>query len=214
MSEGRKHIETPGYRGPERRKNLPTMELWQENIKALNQCQVSNCQMRYALTSEELAFLMRFEDAIPHGHLHFVFPEIDRQTLVSEGWVKFVLTLSINDTGRLAVHIRGRYERDSVPLDVSVEFTRDIGTGVGVESDSVSFIDARDESRVDATLAQILDVRLKSGDRKYARKDDDVSSISVEGMINVLARYFKDSAVRRRILPQPPAPNPPAAANP
>jgi hypothetical protein len=210
MSEGRKQIETPGYTGPERRKNLPTMELWQENIKALNRCQVSNCQMRYALTAEELAFLMRFEDQIPIGHLHFVFPEIDREKLVAEGWNKFVLTLSINDEGKLSVHIRGRYERDGVPLDVSVEFTRDIGTGVGVENDTVSFIDARDESRVDASLAEIIEVRLKSGDRKYARKDDEVSSVSVEGMVNIIARYLKDSAVRRRILPQPTTPqNPP-----
>jgi hypothetical protein len=210
MSDGKKQIQTPGYTGPERRKNLPTMELWQENIKALNQCEVGNCQMRYALTPEELTFLMRFEDEIPVGHLHFVFPEIDRSSLVSQGWARFVLTLGISVEGELSVEIRGHYTRDNVPLDVRAKFVRDIGAGVGIATDEVSFIDKRDSSEHPTTLEAIMGEKLKSGDLKYARKDDDVRSVSVEGMVAILSRFFKDSAVRRRILPQSSSPSPAA----
>ncbi|MCD6499165.1 MAG: hypothetical protein J7M25_12815 [Deltaproteobacteria bacterium] len=189
------------YTGPDRRKNLPTMELWQENIRALNQCSLSNCQMRYALTSDELTFLVRFENEIPVGRLNFVFPDVDKDRLVGDGWKRFVLTVSITDEGRLSVDLWGRYERDSVPLDIKGKFVRDIGLGIGVAEDVVSFVDTRNGTTEDNTLQQILDTKLKSGEPKYARKDDSVSSISVEGMIAVLTRYFKDSAVRRRVLP-------------
>jgi len=188
------------YAGPDRRKNLPTMELWQENIRALSQCNLSNCQMRYALTADELTFLVRFENEIPVGRLNFVFPDVDKDRLVGDGWKRFVLTVSITDEGRLSVDLWGRYERDGVPLDIKGKFVRDIGLGIGVAEDVVSFVDSRDGSTEESTLQHILDTKLKSGESKYARKDDSVSSISVEGMIAVLTRYFKDSAVRRRVL--------------
>ena len=195
------HISTKGYDGPDRRKNLPTMELWQENIRALNQLDLSNCQMRYALTEDGLVFLLRFEDQVPVGHLHFVFPAIDKDTRVRSGWRKFVLTLSITDEGRLSIDMWGRFEKDTVPLDVKTLFVRDLGLGVGLAEDKVTFTDARDGTVVESTLAEILDAKLKSGEPKYARKDDNVRDVSVEGIVAILTRYFKDSAVRRRILP-------------
>ncbi len=196
-----KHISTKEYSGPDRRKNLPTMELWQENIRALNQLDLSNCQMRYALTEDGLVFLLRFENDVPVGRLHFVFPEIDKDNLVRSGWRKFVLTLSITDEGRLSIDMWGRFEKDSVPLDVKTLFVRDLGLGVGLAEDKVSFTDTRDGTVVDSTLAEILEAKLKSGEPKYARKDDNVRDVSVEGIVAILTRYFKDSAVRRRILP-------------
>lgn len=187
------------YTGPERRKNLPTLELWQENIRALNQSELSNCQMRYALTGDELTFIMRFENQVPTGRLNFLFPELDRKRMASDGWIKFILTLSFSDDGRLSVEMRGRYERDSVPLDIKVNFVRDIGLGVGIAQDEVSYSDARDGYSENSSISEIIEATMKSGERKYARKDDDVRQISVEGMIAVLTRYMKDSAVRRRI---------------
>lgn len=197
-----KQIKTPNYSGPDRRKNLPTMDLWQENIKALNQCQVSKCQMRYALTAEELTFLMRFENEIPVGRLNFLFPAIEREMLISQGWEKFILTLGVSDEGNLSVEIRGHYKRDGVPLDTRVRFVRDLGVGVGIAEEEATFTDRRDGSEHPSSISAILDTKLKSGERKYARKDDDVKTLSVEGMVAVLCRYLKDSAVRRRVLPK------------
>ncbi len=194
-------IRTKNYTGPDRRKNLPTLELWQENIKALNQLNLYSCRMRYAMTPDGITFLLRFEDQIPVGALQFVFPDVDRDRLVKEGWVRFVLTLTVTVEGTLAVDLWGRYERDTVPLDVKVAFVRDIGLGVGVGTDEVTFTDARDGTVVASSFKEIIEARLKTGEPKYARKDDRVHDISVEGMVAVLTRYLKDSAVRRRVLP-------------
>lgn len=192
------------YSGPERRKNLPTLELWQENIRALNQNNISNCQMRYAVTPDSLTFIMRFENEVPVGQLDFFFPEVESKKVISDGWARFVLTVTVSDEGRLSVDIWGRYERDSVPLDVKVVFVRDIGMGVGIASDEISFTDARDSSSETTSFATVIDTKMRSGDRKFARKDDDVRQVSVEGMIAILARYLKDSAVRRRVKPSGP----------
>jgi hypothetical protein len=189
------------YSGPERRKNLPTMELWQENIRALNQNSLRSCQMRYAVTRDKVTFIMRFEDEVPVGRVNFVFPVLDERALVADGWSRFVLTVSISDAGRLAVEMWGRYERNNVPLDVKAVFVRDIGLGVGIAADEISFTDARDGSTETTSLAAVVDAKMRSGERKYARKGDDVRQVSVESIIGILTRYMKDSAVRRRVMP-------------
>lgn len=190
------------YGGPDRRRNLPTMELWQENIKALNEAHLTNCQMRYALAEGSLAFYVRFENEVPVGKLNIVFPEVDKQILAGEGWAKFVLTVTINDEGRLAIDAWGRYERDAVPLDVKVEFVRDIGLGVGIGTDVVQATDARNGESVESTLHDIIDTTLKDGERRYSRKDDEVTTVSVEGMIAIINRYLRQHATARKVLPR------------
>lgn len=188
------------YRGPERRSQLPTMELWQENIKSLNSNSLTNCQMRYALSGGDLTFLVRFENEIPVGKLDLVFPEMEHGALLSEGWQKFVLTIFINDEGQLRIEMRGRYERDEVPLDIKLEFTRDIGMGVGIDIDRILMTDTRNGESGETSMADIIDERLKDGERRYARKDDEVTSVSVEGMVAILARFLKQFSISRRVL--------------
>jgi|AMFO01.1.fsa_nt_gi hypothetical protein len=195
-------IETPSYTGPDRRKHLPTMELWQENIKALNQAGLTNCQMRYALNEGAITFIVRFENDIPTGSFDFTFPELDKTALTEAGWEKFVLTILVNDEGKLNIQMWGHYARDEVPLDVRMTFERDIGLGVGVLADEVLATDERTAETVKTTFADLLAERLKDGEPRYARKDDDVSNISVEGMISILGRYLKQLAVSRRVLPR------------
>jgi hypothetical protein len=190
------------YGGQDRRKNLPTMELWQENIKALNEAHLTNCQMRYALAEDSLAFFVRFENEVPVGKLNIIFPEVDKRILAGEGWAKFVLTVTINDEGRLAIDAWGRYERDQVPLDVKVEFVRDIGLGVGIGTDLVQVTDARNGEVTETTLREIIDETLKDGERRYSRKEDDVTTVSVEGMIAISSRFLKQLAIRRKVLPK------------
>jgi hypothetical protein len=176
------------------------MELWQENIKSLNANNLTNCQMRYILSGGDLTFLVRFENEIPVGRLDLVFPEMDHGVLIAEGWQKFVLTIFINDEGQLKVELRGNYERDGVPLDVKLEFARDIGMGVGIETDRIIMTDTRNGESGETSMAEIIDERLKDGERRYSRREDTVTTISVEGMVAVLARFFKQFAVSRRVL--------------
>jgi hypothetical protein len=190
----------PSYGGPERRRNLPTLELWQENIKALNAAGLTNCQMRYALAGGNLSFFVRFENEVPVGKLNLIFPEVDHSLLTGEGWSKFVLTVTINDEGRLVIDVWGRYERDQVPLDVKVVFIRDIGLGVGIGTDQIQATDVRTGELVEDSMRSIIDEKLKDGERKYSRKDDDVTSVSIEGMIAIANRYLKQLAARRRVL--------------
>lgn len=192
----------PGYAGPERRRQLATMELWQENIKALNQGGLTNCQMRYALNDDQITFIVRFENEVPSGHFDLVFPELDPETLRGEGWRKLVLTITISDEGRMALELWGRYEREEVPLDVKVIFERDVGLGVGIAKDLIDVTDARTAEIVKSSLQEIIGETMKDGERRYARKGDEVGTISVEGMVAVLNRYLKQIAVSRRLLPR------------
>ena len=195
-------IDTPEYKGPDRRKHLATMELWQENIKALNQGNLTNCQMRYALSEGAITFIVRFENEIPMGNFNFSFPEFDQANLTEAGWTKFVLTITINDEGKLAIEMWGRYERDEVPLDIKMMFERDIGLGVGIAKDTITATDDRNAETIDATFQDVIDEKMKDGEPRYARKDDDVQNVSVEGMIAILGRYLKQLAVSRRMLPR------------
>jgi hypothetical protein len=190
----------PSYGGPERRKNLPTLELWQENIKALNAAGLTNCQMRYALSGGNLSFFVRFENEVPVGKLNIIFPEVDHRILTGEGWAKFVLTVTINDEGRLVIETSGRYERDQVPLDVKILFERDIGLGVGIGTDQIQATDARNGEVSETSMREIIDEKLKDGERRYSRKDDEVTTVSIEGMVAIASRYLKQLATRRRVL--------------
>ena len=100
------------------------------------------------------------------------------------------------------VEVRGRFERDAVPLDVKFEFLRTIRGGRGVGHDLVEFVDTRTREQVDTTMESVIDERLKDGTRKYCRKDDTLRDMSVEGFVAILTRYLKDSAIRRRVLPK------------
>jgi hypothetical protein len=188
------------YKGPERRNELPTMELWQENIKSLNSNNLTNLQMRYALSGSDLTFLVRFENEVPSGKLDLVFPEMEHANLIEEGWQKFVLTIFINDEGELKIEMRGRYERDEVPLDVKLEFTRDIGMGVGIDIDVIQMTDTRSGESGETSLGEIIDEHLKDGERRYARKNDETTNVSVEGMVAILSRFLKQFSVSRRVL--------------
>lgn len=195
-------ISPPEYNGPERRKPLPTMELWQENIKALNQGGLTNCQMRYALNDDQITFIVRFENEVPAGKFDLVFPSLDPKALKVEGWQKLVLTITISDEGRMAVELWGRYERDEVPLDVKILFERDVGLGVGITRDSIEATDARTAETVKTSFQAVIGETMRDDERRYARKDDEVGTISVEGMVAVLGRYVKQLAVSRRHLPR------------
>ncbi|MDY0003615.1 MAG: hypothetical protein RBU30_20115 [Polyangia bacterium] len=191
-----------GYSGPERRRPLATMELWQENVKALNQGGLTNCQMRYALTEEQSTFIVRFENEVPAGHFDLVFPFLDPKALEAEGWKKLVLTISINDEGRMAVELWGRFEKEEVPLDVRILFERDVGLGVGITKDSIDATDARTAESVKTSFQEVISETMRDDERRYARKDDEVGTISVEGMVAVLGRFLRHQAVSRRLLPR------------
>lgn len=193
---------TPTYAGPERRKQLPTMELWQENIKALNQNDLTNCQMRYALNDGAITFIVRFENEVPTGSFDFRFPEFEKAALTESGWQKFVLTILVNDEGKLSIQMWGHYERQEVPFEVRLTFARDVGLGIGVVTDEIMTTDERTAEGVKSSLAELIAERLKDGEPRYARTDDEVTNISVEGMVAILGRYLKQLAVSRRMLPR------------
>ncbi len=96
--------------------------------------------------------------------------------------------------------MRGRYEREGVPLDLKLEFFRDIGMGAGIELDRIVLVDTRNGESGETSMAEIIDERLKDGERRYSRKDDEVSTISVEGMVAILARFLKQFSISRRVL--------------
>lgn len=184
----------------ERRRKAPTvLELYQNNAAALESGGVRACQMRYSLVGEQISFYFRFEDEMP-SRLGFEFPMTYPENLRAEGWKKFHLTLDVLAEGQLFVQMRGRYERDGVPLDVVTRFIRIVGKGVGIADDWVSYTDARNREAGETSMAAILDDKFKDGTPKFTRKGDSIRDLSVEGHVAILTRYLKNAALRRRAI--------------
>lgn len=190
-----------GINWAERRRAAPsTIELWKSNALALQECGVEACQMRYALIDGNQSFVFAFNQAVPTGHIGLTFPSTYPENYVSEGWTKLIMTLDATVQKEMLVHIRGRYERDNVPLDVDVEFLRTIRGGRGVGKDAVTTTDTRNHQAEHTSLEALIEEKNVDGNRKYCRKDDNLRDMSVEGFVAIITRYLKDVAIRRRAL--------------
>jgi hypothetical protein len=186
---------------PERRRNAPsTIELWKSNVTALKECGVTSCQMRYALIDGKQSFVFTFSQVVPTGRIGLTFPATYPENYVNEGWTKLIMTLDATVEKEMLVHIRGRYERDNVPLDVDVEFLRTIRGGRGVGKDVVVTTDTRNQQTEQTTLDALIEEMNVDGYRKYCRKGDTLRDMSVEGFVAILTRYLKDVAIRQRAL--------------
>ena len=195
------YTSADGRSWPERRRQAPSsIELYQANKEALGTAGVNACQMRWALVGEEISFFFRFEDDLPSGHLSFVFPLMYPENLVKEGWKKYFLTLDVTDENQLLVHVRGRFEREGVPLDVVASFLRVVGRGTGIGQDLIDWTDARNGESGTFTMDEVLRAKFKDGTNKYCRGGDTLRDLSIEGYVAVLTRYIKDTALRRRAI--------------
>jgi len=185
----------------ERRRVAPsTIELWKSNVTALQDCGVDSCQMRYALIDGKQSFVFTFNQAVPSGRLGLTFPATYPENYVNEGWTKLIMTLDATVEKEMLVHIRGRYERDNVPIDIDVEFLRTIRGGRGVGKDTVSTTDARNNQTDHTSLEGLIEEMNVDGNRKYCRKTDNLRDMSVEGFVAIITRYLKDVAIRRRAM--------------
>lgn len=190
-----------GINWAERRRIAPsTIELWKSNVTALQNCGVESCQMRYALIDGKQSFVFTFNQAVPSGRIGLTFPATYPENYVDEGWTKLIMTLDATLEKEMLVHIRGSYERDSVPLDIDVEFLRTIRGGRGVGKDTVSTTDTRNSEAEHTSLEALIEELNVDGIRKYCRKDDNLRDMSVEGFVAIITRYLKDVAIRRRAL--------------
>lgn len=190
-----------GINWAERRRIAPsTIELWKSNVSALQACGVKSCQMRYALIDGKQSFVFTFNQAVPTGRIGLTFPATYPENYVNEGWSKLIMTLDATVEKEMLVHIRGRYERDNVPLDIDVEFLRTIRGGRGVGKDAVTTTDARNQQAEHTTLEALINEKNVDGNRKYCRKDDNLRDMSVEGFVAIITRHLKDVAIRRRAM--------------
>ncbi len=181
-----------------RRVALSTIELWKANVTALQDCGVTACQMRYALIGGKQSFVFMFSDRVPAGRIALTFPATYPENYLAEGWTKLIITLDATVEKEMLVGIRGRYERDGVPLEADVEFLRTIRGGRGVGKDMVSITDTRSARVEHTTLEELIQTKNVDGNRKYCRKDDTLRDMSVEGFVAIVTRYLKDVSIRHR----------------
>ena len=201
-ASGRTYTAPDGTRKPDRRhQGIPTMELWKKNIEGLQEAGVRGCLFRYSLDPEgNITFVIRVEDEPPVGRLKFNFPLVEKPLIQAAGWKRFNLTLEIFEGGLLTVTVKGRFERDNVPLEVNLEFERVHGMGIGIARDYISFIDRRNGDRGESSMKDVLDAKLRDGTRKFCRSGDTVRDLPVEGIVAILGRFLKDAALRRRVV--------------
>ncbi|MBN2725108.1 MAG: hypothetical protein JXR95_13675 [Deltaproteobacteria bacterium] len=124
---------------------------------------------------------------IPTIPVEFPVPELDSQRYVIDGWNHCAITVYLSK-GMALLEIKGVFGISSA-LEVHSRFQR-TDSGETAE-DMVTVTDSNGQSR-SVSFFELLQIRLKSGDPKYARFSDQYPTLDVEGIMAMLTRYLKD----------------------
>jgi hypothetical protein len=126
---------------------------------------------------------------IPTIPIEIRIPELDSESYSVDGWDHVSISIDINN-GMVALRIIGKFGRnDHDFLWINGSFAR---TANGETADDSMVI--TNTAGVDSTISlfDIMQIRLKSGDPKYARFSDQYPTLDVEGVMAMVTRYLKD----------------------
>ncbi|MDA3862796.1 MAG: hypothetical protein PF689_02905 [Deltaproteobacteria bacterium] len=164
----------------------------------------SDFTIHIALGKKSRSFLKLAD--IPTIPIEISIPEIDVKKYRMDGWKYASINLQV-ESDKVNMKIMGRFGSEVDYVDIDSKFTRMI-TGDTAEDQIKITIDPREEKHQMISVLDIMNIRLKSGDPKYARFSDEYPKLDVEAVIAMLTRYLKDFL---RSLQQPaPEQAPPA----
>ncbi len=141
-------------------------------------------------------FFIEFENGHPSGEIRPLFPELETEELFAEGWENISLELHLA-VQKVTLVVRGYYFREPVPLDFSMTIVQ--GTN-GYLKDEVTIHDRRIQETETTSLKEIMDIRLKSGDPKYAGANDVYGSMALSREMKILNRFLRDWTISHRII--------------
>ncbi len=167
--------------------------------------------VRLAVAGESRA-IFKFP-GVPGQPVDLPIPALEPEKYGIDGWLSISTTVEFSP-GNARLVFMGRFNAgEKVPWTVEVQLAKDTAG----ESGEDSFVIRGRDGTVDATtIFDIMQVRLRSGDPKYARFSDTYPTLDVEGVLAIITRYVKDMAERKgsaqspepqpAAQPQPPAP--------
>jgi len=141
-------------------------------------------------------FFFEFDTGNPTGEIRPLFPAMDAEELMAEGWDHLALELHLA-VQKVTLVIRGYYFREPVPLDFNLTIVQG---PAGYLKDSMSITDRRIQEAETSSFKDLMEIRLKSGDPKYAGSNDVYGSMTITRMIKILNRYLRDWTVSHRII--------------
>jgi hypothetical protein len=151
---------------------------------------------RVTHTANGSDFFLEFSNGIPTGEIRAIFPEMDRDEMMAEGWRDISLIISLS-FGKVAMTWRGHYFKEPVPLDVDLTI---IQGNSGYLSDKLILADRRVEKPEISSFKEIILARMKSGDPKYAKPGDDYGNMSFTRIYTVINRFLKDWTTSHRFI--------------
>ena len=175
---------------------LPLSALLQPASDIVKASGVETIQQIGFYQKNNFQFFFEFENGHPGGEIRPLFPAMDVEELLAEGWEHIAVELHFS-VQKVTLVLRGYYFREPVPLDFHLTITQGPS---GYTRDAISITDRRIQEAENTSFKEIMDIRLKSGDPKYAGSNDVYGSMSMTRMVKILNRYLRDWTVSHRII--------------
>ncbi len=141
-------------------------------------------------------FFFEFENHVPQGELRALFPAMELEELLAEGWEYLAVELHLS-VQKVTFGLRGKYFREPVPLEFNFTLTQGPS---GYVKDQISITDLRIDETENTTFKDIMEIRLKSGDPKYAGSNDVYGALPIQRIVKILNRFVRDWTVSHRII--------------
>lgn len=141
-------------------------------------------------------FFFEFEHHVPQGEVRALFPALELEDLLAEGWEYLAIELHLS-VQKVTFCMRGKYFREPVPLEFHFVLTQGPSSYV---KDQISITDLRINETETTSFKEIMEIRLKSGDPKYAGSNDVYGNLPIQRIIKILNRYVRDWTVSHRII--------------
>ena len=143
-------------------------------------------QLRCSIGAKSRIFF-RFS-GIPTIPVEFPVPEIDAERFSMDGWDHLAITLNMEKDLTTLV-LRGRFGRDENPLVIGASMIRN---AINETKQDVLTVEKIDGQQVATSVFDLMQVRTKSGDPRYARFSDQYPLLDVEGIAAMITRYVKE----------------------
>lgn len=145
---------------------------------------------------KDFQFFFEFDAGHPTGEIRPMYPAMDAEELMAEGWEHLALEVHLA-VQKVTLVLRGYYFREPVPLDFQLTIQQG---AAGYLKDSIVITDRRIQEAENSSFKDIMEIRLKSGDPKYAGSNDVYGSMTITRMVKILNRYLRDWTVSHRII--------------
>jgi len=125
---------------------------------------------------------------IPTIPVEFPVPELDAERYNMDGWDHLAITLNM-EKDLASLDLQGRFGRDENSLIVHATLVRN---AVNETKTDVLTVEKKDGEMPPTSIFDLMQVRSKSGDPRYARFSDQYPLLDVEGVAAMVTRYVKE----------------------